>query len=198
MSVKIPDTDTRYYEALVRSTTRMYARRLRVESEDLEQVLRFRVWLALKAYDERRSRATRRSFVFTCLRNQIKDLVKSRIRRDRAGSEVYIEDEAPSEASREVWEGQYLSELPDARLEEVVVLPATISADERQVLALVYVGYSLTEASRLLGVTSKIVGARMASIRVKMDDWRPAEESAEGAEIVQLASEAWALLQAAA
>lgn len=197
MPVSLADTDTRYYEGLVRTTARMYARGVGVELEDLEQVLRFRVWRALEAYEVGRSQAARRSFVYTCLRNQIKDLVKARVRRNDAGTECYMED-AMLAAGRDAFEGQHLVVEPDGHLDEAVTLPVTVTSDERQVLALVYVGYSLTETALILGVTPKLVGSRMASIRSKMEDWRPDTGPASGgAQIFQLASEAWTLLEAA-
>lgn len=190
----LADTDIRYYEGLIRVTSRMYASGVGVELEDLEQVLRFRVWRALEAYDPQRSRASRRSFVYTCVRNQIKDLVKARVRKKDTGySEMYLEDVAPGSKDE-----RHLAQAPEERLEDAVVLPTTVTREERQVLALVYVGYSLTEIGLLLGVTAKLAGSRMASVRSKMADWRPDfDPEPHGAQIFQLASEASALLEAA-
>jgi RNA polymerase sigma factor (sigma-70 family) len=192
--VGLADTDIHYYEGLVRTTARMYASGVGVELEDLEQVLRFRVWRALEAYDPQRSRAARRSFVYTCIRNQIKDLVKARVRKKDTGySEFYLEDVASGSKDE-----RFLAEAPDDRLEEAVLLPTTVTTEERHVLALVYVGFSLTEVGALLGVTAKLAGTRMASVRTKMEDWRPTGTSmSPAAEIFQLASEVPALLEAA-
>jgi len=190
--VELADTDIRYYEGLIRTTSRMYASGVGVELEDLEQVLRFRVWRALEAYDPERSRASRRSFVYTCVRNQIKDLVKARVRKRATGySETYMEDSGSKDE-------RHLAVVPEERLEDAVVLPTTITSEERQVLALVYVGYSLTEIGLLLGVTAKLAGSRMASVRSKMADWRPdVAPMSQPCQIFQLASEASALLEAA-
>lgn len=199
-----PDTDHRHYEGLVISTTRLYADRLRVEAEDLEQLLRFRVWLALRSFNERRSqprqpdavRSPRETFVFLCVRNQIKDLTKSRMRKDSAMREVYLEDMAAPEAVQYRYEARHHAQVAD-RLDEVVVLPATLSPDERRVLALVYLDFSLAETARVLGIPARVVGQRMASVRQKMADWAP-DRHEPGAQVVQLASEAWAVLEAVA
>jgi RNA polymerase sigma factor (sigma-70 family) len=184
----------RKYEGLVFSTARMYAGRLRVEEDDLQQVLRLRIWKALEAYDPRRSRVIEESFVFTCVRNQIKDLVKARIRRDNAKPgwmpdevpgirEVYIEDQQPG------WE------IPVEEQEgDEVLLPSTLTANERQVVALLYVGFSQAEIAVLMTVPPREVWAHVRVIREKMADWRPTSPDAQ---VVHLATEALTVLQAA-
>lgn len=196
----------RRYEGLVFSTSRMYEGILRVEMEDLQQVLRLRVWLALEAFDPGRSAATEESFVFTCVRNQIKDLMKARRRRDSLATEVYIEDVAPADHAvefggiRDRFEHKHLSDALDDVHADEVLLPATLVRAERHVIALLYVGYSQTEVAGLLNVPPREVWGHMTSIRRKMEDWRPnaGTSMSQGAEIVQLASEAMdALAQAA-
>lgn len=212
MTTKLRDTDIRYYEGLVQSTSKMYSDLLRTEREDLEQVLRFRIWRALEAFTSTRwveqpadakGRSPRERFVFFCLRNQIKDLVKGRVRRDNSKPdwmdgivgirEVHIE--RLSDAALD----PYLAVQFEDRFDDEVLLPTTLSSDERQVVVLLYLEYTQVEIARLLRVRARDIGARMAAIRLKMADWRPdVAPMSQGVVKVQLASEAWAVLEAAA
>lgn len=215
------DDDIRYYEGLVARTATMYVGILRAEREDLEQVLRFTIWRALEGYratrwnshdQDAKGRSARERFVFYCMRNQVKDLLKARVRRDGAKPdwmgdsiagvrEVYLEDVASerSGTSRDRFEGKYLSQRPSDRHEDEVLLPATLTGDERQVVVLLYLDFSQAEIARLLGVRARDIGVRVASLRLKMADWKPSGTSmSHNVMKVQLASEAWALLDAVA
>jgi DNA-directed RNA polymerase specialized sigma24 family protein len=210
------DDDIRYYEGLVAHTATMYLDVLRVEREDLEQVLRFTIWRALENYTATRwnshghdanGRSARERFAFYCMRNQIKDLLKARGRRDAAKPdwmgdsitgvrEVYLEDVA----SERCFEGKYLAQRPGDRHEDEVMLPATLTGDERQVVVLLYLDFSQAEIARMLSVRPRDIGVRVASVRTKMADWRPAPATSMSHNVmkVQLASEAWALIEAVA
>jgi DNA-directed RNA polymerase specialized sigma24 family protein len=220
------DDDIRYYEGLVAHTATMYLDVLRVEREDLEQVLRFTIWRALESYTATRwntrghdakGRSARERFAFYCMRNQIKDLLKARGRRDSAKPdwmgdsitgvrEVYLEDAASDRAGdahgsfRDRFEGKYLAQRPGDRHEDEVMLPATLTGDERQVVVLLYLDFSQAEIARLLSVRPRDIGVRVASVREKMADWRPvpATSMSQPTVKVQLASEAWALIEAVA
>jgi hypothetical protein len=79
------------------------------------------------------------------------------------------------------------------------MLPATLTGDERQVVVLLYLDFSQAEIARLLGVRPRDIGVRVASVREKMADWRPDATSMSQPTVkVQLASEAWALIEAVA
>jgi DNA-directed RNA polymerase specialized sigma24 family protein len=219
------DDDIRYYEGLVARTATMYVGILRVEREDLEQVLRFTIWRALEGYSATRwnsqehdakGRSARERFAFYCMRNQVKDLLKARVRRDTAKPdwmgdsiagvrEVYLEDAACERAGgaagglRDRFEGKYLSQAPGDRYEDEVLLPATLTGDERQVVVLLYLDFSQAEIARLLGVRPRDIGGRVASLRLKMADWRPDVAPLRQPTVnLQLASEGWALLEAVA
>lgn len=206
MTTNLRDDDIRHYEVLVRRTAELYVDYLRVEQDDLEQVLRFRVWLALGAFDHLRAiparrvgRSPREVYVFHCIQNQLKDLRKGRMRRDNSRPdwmpdvqgirEVYAEDELAPESI-------HLAVPFEDRFDDEVLLPATLTGDERRVVALLFLDYKQVEIARLLGASAHDIGARVASVRAKMADWKP-DTACEGAVKVQLASEAWAVLEAA-
>jgi DNA-directed RNA polymerase specialized sigma24 family protein len=196
------DDDIRYYEGLVAHTATMYLDVLRVEREDLEQVLRFTIWRALENYTATRwnshghdanGRSARERFAFYCMRNQIKDLLKARGRRDAAKPD-WMGDSITG--VREV----YLEDVASERCFEDKYLPTTLTGDERQVVVLLYLDFSQAEIARMLSVRPRDIGVRVASVRTKMADWRPAPATSMSHNVmkVQLASEAWALIEAVA
>lgn len=158
------------FEGLIFKTAVLYERRLRTEREDLQQVLRIRVWLALEAFEPSRTTTNVESFVFTCLRNQIKDLVKARMRRDNIAREFYLED-IESIESYPTYDDPFLDDD---------LLPTTITESERVVIGLMYVGYQRpSDMAPVLGVTPKEVSRRVASIRLKLADLRPSGQIGE-------------------
>lgn len=181
-----------HFDGLVFSTAVMYERRLRLEREDLRQVLRFRVWIAIRAYDPEIQRASLESFVFTCVRNQIKDLVKARTRRDQLATEFYLEDALLDGGD---FEARHLATDIGEFFAEEVRLPSTLNTEELEVIGLLYVGYrKQAEIADVLGVRRSEVGRLLASVKVKMADWRP---SASDAEILQLTFPVQQALEAA-
>jgi RNA polymerase sigma factor (sigma-70 family) len=173
----VNDETLRAFEGLVFRTAQIYERRLRVEREDLQQVLRLKVWMAVRAYDAKKSRTSLESFVFSCVRNQIKDLVKSRIRRDRLGVEHLIDDLFTDDWSRERFEGSYLAAVDEP---DEVLIPSTLTANERSMIGLLYVGFKQVEIAEIMEIPRNEVTQRMASIRQKMADWRPGAPAAQG------------------
>jgi RNA polymerase sigma factor (sigma-70 family) len=162
------------YEGLVFRTSTMYEGRLGMEREDLQQILRLCVWRAATSYEvSRDERGSIDTFVFWCLRNQIKDLVKAKIRRDRHGRQVYIED-LDDELRQE-----------DEAERDGVPLPKTLSGSEREVVAYLYLGYRQTEIATMMSCPRREIERRVRSIRRKMADWRPSLTMGNG-EVVEL------------
>lgn len=189
--MRVDDAKLREFEGLVFKTSVIYSNRLRLEREDLQQVLRLRVWLAIRSYDPGVRRASLRSYVFTCVRNQIKDLVKARTRRDALATEFYLEDALVGDGG--AFEARHLAEEIGDHLAEEVQLPSSLTADEREVLALLYLGYDKqVDIASALGVRRPEVSLRMSSLKTKLRaaGWRGTPlRTRSDAEIIQLSSE---------
>lgn len=168
------------YEGLVFRTAQMYAPMVQEDVDDIRQLLRIKVWQALSAYDPAKATQTREKYVFMCVKNRVKDLLKKKKR-----PECFIEDEAPADRpiSRERWELENLSAAPDqvygAVEDEGLPLPSTLTVFERRVLVLLVMdSYTQTEVAKILGVTRAKVRAAHAEVAVKMADWAPDGEEA--------------------
>lgn len=188
--------DIRHYEGLVRKTAARYVAFVEEDFEDICAIFRSKVWKALVRFDPERSKMTQDTFVFSCIKNQGKDLVKGS--RSEAAKhrrrDTFIEDEAPSGARaandylRDSFEHQYLQLPSDAvygRIDEgVLLLPSTLTETERLVVGLLYLDYMQSEAIVLLGISKGVMERTMRSIRDKMADWRPS--ASETAVVVAL------------
>lgn len=185
-----------HYEGLVikTSTHRRYEGIKRWDREEVRQLLRLRVWKALLAWDPKEPRTRKRllegkteeqlrdAYVFGCVTNQMKDLLK----RDRE-RDLLVEDFLDTDRGEDgQWEGaaarferRYLSVETDA-IEAVAVplIPNTLTSDERYVLLCAYNGYNGPETAERLGMTRGQVAMHIREIREKMRDWRP-KKSAE-------------------
>jgi RNA polymerase sigma factor (sigma-70 family) len=165
------------YEGLIFSTSARYAPILDDDAEDIQQILRMKVWRALEVFDPRRSALSEENYVFGCVRNQVKDLLKSQSRRNdaRGGQLDYIDGK--TEVTRAGFELEYLSESDElvfASVEEAdYPLPSTLSVMERAVVWLLILDFNQTEISRQLGVSRAKVRSAHQSVRDKMADWKP-------------------------
>lgn len=170
------DADIQHYEGLVRKTASMYVGVVEEEYEDLCSLMRIKCWRAIESYDPAKSKMHRDAYVFSCLRNFCKDLVK-RKRRDW----LFIEDVAPHNADgngvvRDAFEMRYLQITPDEAysiVEDEFTLPNTLTGHERQVIALLYLAFDYTEIASVVGCSHREVSTAVRSIKEKMADWRP-------------------------
>lgn len=168
------------YEGLIFSTAARYASILDDDLEDIQQILRVKVWRSLGKYDPKRSKMDVERWVFQCVRNQVKDLLKSQTRRNAArnGSQGYIEDESVTPA----FEARYLSESADevygASEDENVKLPSTLTDMERSVVYLLMLDLNQTEIAGVLKITRDQVRRLHAKVQEKMQDWRPGSSAA--------------------
>lgn len=163
-----------FYEGLIRKTAAIYSPRIQEDYEDIVQILRVKVWKALLAYDPERSTQQVEKFVFSCVANQVKDLLKRKRR-----NELYIEEIRGTEleTQTDVFDGRYLAvtseqALAEAELERPLI-PSTLTDVERRVLALLYADYSQRESATRLGLTRAEVERAVRGIRQKMADWQP-------------------------
>lgn len=173
------------YEGLIFATAVRYVERVEPDLEDLQQLLRIKVWKALVAYDPALCRTSRNSWVFGAIRNETKDWL--RYKRPRARHESSLEamtelSKGPYEPNSNSWrrdhfEGEYLSadheetyfEIED----EAPLIPSTLNDLELQVLCLLYRNYRQTEIAGYLAVEKREVEKAVRNLRTKMADWSP-------------------------
>lgn len=181
--------DIGHYEGLVHSTAVRYAPILADEElDDIKQLLRIKVWKSRLAYSPSRvTQATERAeerWVFSCLANYVKDLLKqqSRLNERRGGGQVYIEDQSTGGSSQQRLDRFELANglvVDDDQVyavveEEKVELPSTLTLLEQRIVALLLLGeFTQPEMAALLGVSVQRVKKGQAAIREKMLDWRP-------------------------
>jgi DNA-directed RNA polymerase specialized sigma24 family protein len=167
------------FEGLLFATaTKILEVRNELERDEIQQRLRIKVWKGLKSYDAARATQPIRRYVFSCVMNEKKDILKAYRRFDS-----YIEDVAPASDSgpdvgpRDAFELRYLSidaEQAFAAVEtRALELPATLDPTERTVIGLLYEGWLQTEIRRELGISMRGLYEVLASLREKMADWRP-------------------------
>lgn len=171
------DTEVEFYEGLIFTTTCRIQGVVKEEFEDIQQIFRMKVVMALRAFESTRSSMSRKAFVFACLMNQKKDLLK-RVKRDVVSIESFMPNSHPDLFSSN-FEARYLS-IDDAFAEverEVPLIPSTLRASERHLLVLLYAGRKTMEIRRELGVNRMGLEQLTESLRIKMADWRPTEPS---------------------
>lgn len=186
------------FEGLIFTTATLIVARVELDLDDICQRLRFKVWKSLRDYRRDKSRRSRRtdderlrSWVFSCLTDEKKDILKKR--RD---DWLYIEDEAPmreghAEGSpRDTFEGRYMrvEDFTDAIEGSTMTLPSTLDEGERQVILLLYAGRSRAEAAEILGLPKREVEARVKRTREKLADWRPSPSDSPPPVLVVLAA----------
>lgn len=163
-------TEVDFYEGLIRKTAAIYSPRIQEDYEDIVQILRVKVWRALLVYDGSRSRLPIERYVFSCVTNQIKDLLK-RKRRQEVFLGAIREDFADefAEAYLSVGHDQVYADVE----RELPVIPNTLTLTERQVIVRLYENAGHHQIAVELELTRGEMAATVRSIREKMGDWRP-------------------------
>lgn len=180
------------FEGLIFSTAIRYHAGLGMDLEDLQQLLRIKVWKVADKFEPGRVRQRQRSdgrsahqaYVNMCLQNYLKDLLQARDRERvmKDGKKARLEpiDHLLSDDGRERdprFELRYFSvcaeDVYGSVGEEAVALPSTLTELERCVVGMRMLDYSMVEISRSLDITYESVKTAMSSIREKMADWRP-------------------------
>lgn len=165
-AARFKPTEIPYYEGLIRKTAAMCAPRVQEDYEDIVSIFRVKVWRALLTYNPERSTMTIERYVFSCVKNQEKDLLK-RKRRQEVFCDVMPDVDAVDHD--EVFE-DVERELP--------LIPSTLSLLERQVIVRLYMDVSQREIAEALRLTKADMERTMRSIRDKMADWRPGAQPA--------------------
>lgn len=164
MQRRLPHPPVERYEGLIFTHSLRVLGRVDDDLDDIRQQYRIKVWTALVAYDPERCRTDVDRFVFFCLKNAEKDMLKRRRR-----PEVSLETADPSER-----QGAVDAEVVYAQVEaEQPLLPSTLSGLEVRAVVLLYRGYRQTEAARRLGIDARAMKRTVRSIRDKMADWKP-------------------------
>jgi RNA polymerase sigma factor (sigma-70 family) len=166
-----------FYEGLIRKTAAMYAPRIQEDYEDIVQVLRVKVWRSLAAYDPSRSKLPVERYVFSCVANQVKDLLKRKRRH-----EVYLEDLTQTSVDGDELAPGYLQEYLSVGHDEVFgdverelpELPATLSIHELEVVVRLYLDANHRRIAVELNLTRPEIDATVDSIRTKMAEHFPA------------------------
>lgn len=164
-----------HYRGLVVSTAALVVGKVEMEFDDIVQVLWVKVWHAVEKHDPARSEKTQDEFVFGCLQNQVIDLKRRRRHRtvgfDDLGfqSQDRLENELGLTVDQEAVYGQ--------AEEEAMLLPNTLTLEERGLIALLTEGYRQAEAARFLGWTPAVMARTMRSVREKLADWAPSKSA---------------------
>lgn len=164
--LKPQPTDVAFYEGLCFKTASMYVGVLEDEFDDIRQVLRVKVWRALQSYDPGRSSLPIQRYVFSCVRNQVKDLVKRKRR-----NELYMEDFPEAVQSRHL--ATTHDEVYGSVEDPVPVMPNTLGDRERDVLSLLCSDFSQREAAAFMGLSRGEMERAVRGIRTKLADWKP-------------------------
>lgn len=172
------------YQGLIHATAARYAPIIVDEDyDDIVQILALKVWQARRAFNPARTRLPEQSFVFSCVTNRVKDLLKaqSRLNENRGGGPTFIED-VDSER-RWQFDAQYLQVSEEEAFAEVEdelpPLPSTLTQIERVVVILLVLDYKKSEIVRITGYSRSRVVKAEASVREKMADWSPNARSAD-------------------
>jgi DNA-directed RNA polymerase specialized sigma24 family protein len=182
-----------HYEGLVRKTAARVEPIVEEDYEDICQFLRVKVWKALQAFTSKRVKPTqnmtliekRDRFVFACLTNAVKDVLKKKrhhllfiedITKETTWNGTPNESFGSSPGAAHKFEAQYFSEEDAFALlfeEDAPLIPSTLDAIERRVALLLYLDFKPTEIATQIKRPRKDVATIVESIQGKMADWRP-------------------------
>lgn len=173
---KTAPTDIAHYEGLVRKTASLYVAQVEMPYDDIVQVLRIKVWRALEAHDPSKVKTqTLEKFIFMCVKNQCKDLVRRRHR-----GEVFLEDLIPHDHddSPVEWMLQLATDHEQTFggvEEDELLVPCTLTDLERRIIGWLYLDRTQKEVSAILDLTRAEMERAVKVIRQKMADWDPGE-----------------------
>lgn len=171
----------RRYEGVVRTTASMTVERCEEEFEDICQLFRIKVWMALLSYDpakltnekpDAKGRTPLDRYVFACIKNQQKDLEK---KVKHAHRMTYIEGLDDGHGER--FEAKFLAVSDEAMFiaaEDIApLIPSTLDERERRIVTLLYMDFDNGEIGERLGIKRKQVATIVRGIREKLADWAP-------------------------
>lgn len=169
----------RHYEGLVLATAARCVAFSEDGFDDVAQVLRVKVWQAVRAWDHTKSTTNRDKYVFMCVRDRAKDVVKK-----KKHNLLHIEDlRATTERGNHTmcsdsFDARYLCSSHDdnyAIVEEDVDLLAGLDELERRIVEMLSSDYKQAQVARTLGLAKVDMDRAMRSIRDKLSELRPAD-----------------------
>lgn len=169
IAAQLPD-----YEGLIFRTAAIIEPHVELEMDDIRQRMRIKAWRALSTYDPAKAKQSVAAYVFQCVKNEQKDIVKQKRRH-----ELHIEGLKGDDEDDNVrkFEGRYMSITAEETFAEVEEeqpeLPSTLTELERQVIHMLCEGWLQTEIRSHFSLSVRSLYSLLASIRVKMADWRP-------------------------
>lgn len=182
------------FEGFVLTTTRMFARQVQREEDDLAQELRVRVWRAIEQFDTSRStwigrgyEAALKGYVYCAVTNKIKDYkrdaAREKERLERNGLEFrYIEDTrrfkrhdalGTDGSAEERFDSLYNFVSQEQVYGEIESEPfmahiVDLTVRERAVGAMLALGYDRDECADELGCNRAAVNETVSSLRGKI------------------------------
>lgn len=168
-----------FYEGLIFKTAQMTAPLVEDDLEDVQQTLRIKVWMALQAFDSTRG-YPRERWVFMLMRNQVKDILKKK-RRGELCLDTVRNVSADDEFVGDSFDEQYLAVDADSVFadveREIPLIPSTLTDVELRVVCLLYGDFKHGEVALALSITKRDVERHVRSVRLKMADWKPEEDT---------------------
>lgn len=162
----------RHYEGLVLATAARCVAFSEEGFDDVAQVLRVKVWQAVRAWDHTKSTTNRDKYVFMCVRDRAKDVVKK-----KKHNLLHIEDCRPDDSGgSSAFDAQYLCSSHDdnyGMIEDDDDLLAGLDELERKIVAMLSSDYKQAQVARTLGLAKVDMDRAMRSIRDKLSGLRP-------------------------
>lgn len=175
------------YEGLIRSTAWRYVGHCEEDYDDICQLFRVKTWQALLSFDPSKvknqaardtaGRTPQDRYVYACIKNRGKDLVKA-VKRNWAYMEDLGEHAAPDQ-----FEQRYLlaaEEEVHQVLQDMPLIPSTLSPNEHQIVTLLYLDFDNGEIASFLNWPRQKVQIVVRRIREKMADWEPTSPTVPG------------------
>ena len=170
------------FEGLVFETARQIVREgVELEFDDIRQLIRIKVWRAIQSHDAAHDRRLPlRRYVFMCVMNLRKDLEKRPRRYNSSIDEIRDRHTQRPELDctlADWFDGRYLSvdaEQIYGTIGDELLLPSTLNATERALVALRMEGRPLYEIESALGLSRSEREKLLRSVREKLGDWQPA------------------------
>lgn len=180
-----------HYEGVVRKTAALTVDHCEEDFDDICQLFRIKAWKALASFDttkvknpqagDAQGRTPQDKYVYACIKNQAKDLVK-RVKRNTMYIEEMVQEPGGDpmhdhRITHDNFSARHLSVAEEQVFEMVegssFVLPSTLDGRECKIVTLLYLDFDNGEIGEQLGIQRKQVATLVRGIREKLRDWAP-------------------------